>query len=108
MPEEPWTEAYNVVQGAANTTIPRKKKCKKAKWLSEKPLQIAEERREVKGKGKRERCTQLNAEFQIIVRRDEKAFLNEKCKEIEEDNRMGKTSNLVKRIRDTKETRWAQ
>ena len=84
-------------------TIPRKKKCK-AKLLSEEALQIAEKRREAKSKGKRERYTQLNAELQRIARRNEKAFLSEQCREIEENNRMGKTRNLFKRIRDTKGT----
>ena len=83
-------------------TIPKKKKCKKAKWLSEEALQIAEKRREVKGKGGKERYTHLNAEFQIITRRDKKAFLSDECKEIEESNRRGKTRDLVKKIRDTK------
>ena len=83
-------------------TIPKKKKCKKAKWLSEEALQIAEERREVKGKGEKERYTHLNAEFQKIARRDKKAFLSDQCKEIEENNRMGKTRDLFKKIRDTK------
>ena len=87
-----------------NKTIPKKNKCKKAKWLSEKALQIAEERREVKGKRERERYTQLNAEFQRIAKRDKKAFLSEQCKEIEENNRMGKTRDLFKKIRDTKGT----
>ena len=85
-------------------TIPRKKKCKKAKWLSEKALQIAEKGREAKGKGKKERYTHLNAEFQRIARRDKKAFLSDQCKEIEENNRMGKTGDLFKKIRDTKGT----
>ena len=83
-------------------TILKKKKCKKAKWLSEEALQIAEKRREAKGKGERERYTQLNAVFQRIVRRDKKAFLNEQCKEIEENNRMGKTKDLFKKIEDIK------
>ena len=83
-------------------TIPKKKKCKKAKWLSEEALQIAEKRREVKGKGEKERYTHLNAEFQRIARRDKKAFLRDQCKEIEENNRMGKTRDLFKKIRDTK------
>ena len=82
--------------------IPKKKKCKKAKWLSEKALQIAEKRREVKGKGEKERYTHLNTEFQRIARRDKKAFLSDQCKEIEENNRMGKTKDLFKKIRDTK------
>ena len=89
-------------------TIPKKKKCKKAKLLSEKALQIAEKRREAKGKGERERSTHLNAEFQIISRRDKKAFLSDQCKEREENNRMGKTRDLFKKIRDTKGTLHAK
>ena len=85
-------------------TIPKKKKCKKAKWLSEEALQIALKRREVKSKGEKERYSHLNAEFQRITRRDKKAFLRYQCKEIEENNRMGKTRDLFKKIRDTKET----
>ena len=81
--------------------IPKKKKCKKAKWLSEEALQIAEKRGEVKGKGEKERYTHLNAEFQRTEMRDKKAFLSEQCKEIEENNRMGKTRDLFKKIRDT-------
>ena len=80
-------------------TIPNKKKCKKAKWLSEEALQIAERRRELKGKGDKERYTRLNADFQIIARRDKKAFLSDQCKEIEENNRMRKTRDLVKKMR---------
>ena len=83
-------------------TIPKKKKCKKAKWLSEEALQIAEKRREEKGKGEKERYTHLNAEFQRLARRDKKAFFSTQCKEIEENNRMGKTRDLFKKIRDTK------
>ena len=83
-------------------TIPKKKKCKKAKWLSEEVLQIATKRREAKGKGEKERYTHLNAKFQRIARRDKKAFLSDQCKEIEENNRMGKTRDLFKNIRDTK------
>ena len=83
-------------------TIPKEKKCKKAKWLSEEALQIAEKRREVKGKGKKERYINLNAEFQKIARRDKKAFLNDQCKEIEEKNRMGKTRDLFEKIREKK------
>ena len=83
---------------------PRKRNAKKAKWLSEEALQIAEERREAKGKGEKERYTHLNAEFQRIARRDKKAFLSDQCKEIEEINRMGKTRDLFKKIRDTKGT----
>ena len=83
-------------------TIPKKKKCKKAKWLSDKTLQIAEKRREAKSKGERERYIYLNAEFQRIARRDKKGLLSDQCKEIEENNRMGKTRDLFKKIRDTK------
>ena len=111
VPEELWTEVPNIVQEAETKTIPKKKKCKKAKWLSEEFLETAEKRREAKGKGGRERYTQLNAEFQRIARRDKKAFLSEQCKEIEENIRKGKTSDLFKKIRDTKGTfhaRWAQ
>ena len=104
MPEELWTEVYNTVQETVTKTIPKKKKCKKTTWLSEEVLQIAEERREVKGKGERERYTQLNAEFQRIPRRDNQAFLNEQCKEVEENNRMGKIRDLFKKIRDNKGT----
>ena len=85
-------------------TIPKKKKCQKAEWLLEEALQIAVERREAKSKGERERYTHLNAEFQRIARRDKKAFLSDQCKEIEQNNRMGKTSDLFKEIRDTKGT----
>ena len=85
-------------------TIPKKKKCKKGKWWSEEALQIAVKRREVKGKGEKERYTLLNAGFQRITRRDKKAFLSDQCKEIEENNRMGKTRDLFKKIRDTKGT----
>ena len=83
-------------------TIPKKKKCKKAKWLSKEALQIAEKRREAKGKGEKERYTQLNAELQRIARRDKKAFLGDQCKETEENNRIGKSRDLFKKIRDTK------
>ena len=85
-------------------TTPKKKKCKKTKWLSEEALQISEKRREAKGKGEKENYTHLNAEFQRITRRDKKAFLSDQCKEIEENNRMGKTSDLFRKIRDTKGT----
>ena len=85
-------------------TITKKKKCKKAKWLSEEALQIAEKRNEVKGKGEKEKYTHLNAQFQRIARRDKKAFLSDQCKEIEENNRLGKTRDLFKKIRDTKGT----
>ena len=103
VPDELWTEVHDIVQETGIKTIPRKKKCKKPIWLSEEALQIAVKRREVKSKGEKERYTYLNAEFQRIARRD-KAFLSDQCKEIEEDNRMGKTSDLFKKIRDTKGT----
>ena len=108
VPEELWTEVCDIVREAVIKTIPKKKKCKKAKWLSEEALQIAEKRRKVKGKGEKERYTHLNAEFQRIARRDKKAFLSDHCKEIEENNRMGKTRDLFKIIRDTKGTFHAQ
>jgi len=104
VPEELWTEILDIVQEAVIKTIPKKKKYKKAKWLSEKALQIAEKRREAKGRGEKERYIHLNAEFQRIARRDKKAFLSHPCKEIEENNRMGKTRDLFKIIRDTKGT----
>ena len=104
VPEELWMEVHDTVQEAVIKTIPKKKKCKKAKWLSEEALYIAEERREVKGKGKRERYTQLNVELQRIARRDKKAFLNEQCKETEENNRTGKTRDLSKKTGDIKGT----
>ena len=91
MPEELWTEVHDIVQETGIKTIPKKKKCKKSKWLSEEALQRAVKRREVKSKGEKERYTHLNAEFQRIARRDKKAFLSDQCKEIEENNRMGKT-----------------
>ena len=90
MPEELWTEARNTVHEAVIKTIPKKKKCKKAKWLSQEALQTAMKRREAKGKGEKERYTHLNAEFQRIARRDKKAFLSNPCKEIEENNKNGK------------------
>ena len=101
MPEELWTEVHNTVQEAVTKTLPKKKKCNKAKWLPDEALQIAKKRREAKGKGENERYTHLNAEFQRITRRDKKAFQSEQCKEIEENNRMGKTRDLFKKIRDT-------
>ena len=104
VPEELWTEVCDIVQEAGIKTIPKEKKYKKAKWLSEEALQIAVNSREVKGKGGKERYTHLNAEFQIITRRDKKAFLSDQCKEIEENNRMGKSRDLFKKIRDTKGT----
>ena len=99
MPEELWTEVCDIVREKGIKTIPKKKKCKKVKWLSEEALQIAVKRREAKGKGAKERYTHLNAEFQRIARRDKKAFLSDQCKEIKENNRMGKTRNLFKKIR---------
>ena len=95
-------EVHDIVQEAGIKTIPKKKKCKKAKWLPEEALQIAVKRREAKNKGEKERYTHLNAEFQRIARREMKAFLSDQCKEIEENNRMGKTRDLFKKIRDTK------
>ena len=108
MPEELWTKIHDIVQEAVIKIIPKKKKCKKAKWLSEEALQIAEKRREAKGKGEKERYTHLIAEFQKIGRREKKAFLSDQCKEIEENNRMGKTRDLFKKIRDTKGTSHAK
>ena len=100
VPEELWMAVHDIVQKVVIKTIPKEKKCKKTKWLSEEALQIAE-RREMKGKGEKERYTHLNAKFQRITRRDKKAFPGDQCKEIEENNRMGKTRDLVKKIRDT-------
>ena len=103
MPEDLWTELLrDIVQEAGIKTTPKKKKCKKAKWLSEEALQIAEKRREAKGKGEKEKYTHLNAEFQRIARREKKAFLSDQCKAIEENNRMGKTRDLFKEIKDIK------
>ena len=104
MPDELWMEVHDTIQETGIKTIPKKKKCKKAKWLSKEALQIAVKRRESKGKGEKERYTHLNAEFQRIARRDKKAFLSYQCKEIEENNRMGKTRDLFKTIRATKGT----
>ena len=98
VPEELWMEACDIVQKTGIKTILKKKKCKKTKWLSEKDLQIAMKRREVKSKGEKERYTHVNAEFQRIDRRQKKAFLSYQCKEIEENNRMGKTRDLFKKI----------
>ena len=95
---------HNIIQEVEIKTIPKKKKCKEAKWLSEEALQISEKRREAKGKGEKERYIHLNAEFQRIARRDNKAFFSDQCKEIEENNRMGKTRDLFKKIRETKGT----
>ena len=104
MPEELWTEVHDTVQEERDQDHPKKKKCKKAKWLSGEALQIAVKRKEVKSKGGKERYTHLDAEFQRIARRDKKVFLSDQCKEIEENNRMGKTRDLFKKIRDTKGT----
>ena len=102
--DELWTEVHDIVQETGSKTIPRKNKCKKAKWPSEEALQIAVERREAKSKGEKERYKHLNAEFQRIARRDKTACLSDQCKEIEENNRMGKTRDLFKKIRDIKGT----
>ena len=104
MPDELWNEVCDIIQETGIKTIPREKKCKTAKWLSEEALQIAVKRREEKSKGEKESYTHLNAEFQRIVRKNKKAFLSDRCKEIEENNRMGKTRDLFKKIRDTKGT----
>ena len=104
MPDELWTEVPDIVQETGIKIIPKKKKGKKAKWLSEEPLQIAEKRREARSKGEKERYKHLNAEFQRIARRDKKAFLSDQCKEVEEDNGVGKSRDLFKKIRDTKGT----
>ena len=111
VPDELWNEVRNIVQETGIKTIPTEKKCKKSKWLSREALQIAVKRREVKSKGERERYKYLNAESQRIGRRDKKALLNNQCQEIEENNRTGKTRDLLKKIRDTREhfmQRWAQ
>ena len=111
LPEELGSEVRDIVQEVVIKTIPKKEKYKKAKRLSEQSLQIAEKRREAKGKGEKERYTHLKAELQRIARRDKKAFLSDQCKEREENNRMGNTRDLFKKIRDTKGTfyaRWAQ
>ena len=102
MPEELWTEVRDIVQEAGIKTIPKKKDCKKAKWLSEEALQITEERREAKGKGEKERYIHLNAEFQRIAKRAKKAFFSDQCKETEENNRMGKNRYFFNKIRATK------
>ena len=104
VPEEQWNEVHDIVHEVGIKTIPKKKKCKKARWFSEEALQIDGERREAKGKGEKERYTHLNAEFQRRARRDKKAFFSDHCKEIEENNRKGKTRDLIKKIRDTKGT----
>ena len=102
MPDKLWMEVPGIVQETGIKTIFKKKECKEAKWLSEEALQIAVKRREVKSKGEKERYKHLNAEFQRIARRDKKAFFSDQCKEIEGNNRMGKTRDLFKKIRDTK------
>ena len=102
MPDELWTEVCDIAQETGIKTIPMEKKCKKAKCLSEEAFQIPVKRREVKSKGEKERYSHLNTEFQRIARRDKKAFLSDQCKEIDETNRMGKTRNLFKKLRDTK------
>ena len=104
MPDELWTEVRDIVQETGIKTIPMEKKCKKAKWLSEKALQIAVKRREAKSKGEKESYKHLNAEFQRIARKDKKAFLSNQCKEIEENNRTGKTRALFKKITDSEGT----
>ena len=111
MPEELWPEVRDIVQEAMIKITPKKKKCNKAKWLSEEVLQIAEKRKDVKGKGEKERYTHLNAEFQRIARRDKKAFLSDQGKEIEENNRMGKTRDLFRKSEIPREhfmQRWPQ
>ena len=104
MPDELWTEVWDIVQETGIKTIPMEKKCKKAKWLSGEAFQVALKRREVKSKGEKERYKHLNAEFQRIATRDKKAFFSDQCKEIEANNRMGKTRHLFKNIRDTNGT----
>ena len=104
MPDELWNEVCDIVQETGIKTIPMEKKCKKAKWLSGEALQIAVKKREAKSNGEKERYSHLNAEFQRIARRDKKAFFSDQCKEIEENNRMGKTRDLLKKIRDAKGT----
>ena len=111
VPEELWTEVHDIVQEAVIKTISKRNKCKKAKWLSEEALQTVMKRREVKGKGEKEIYTHLNTKFQRRARRDKKALLRDQCKEIEENNRMKKTRDFFKKIRDTKGIfmqRWAQ
>ena len=104
MPDELWTEIRDIVQETRSKNIPMEKKCKKAKWLSGEALQIAVKRKEAKSKGEKERYKHLNAELQRIAKRDKKSFLSNQCKEIEENNRMGKTRDLVKKIQDTRGT----
>ena len=104
VPDELWTEVCDIVQETGIKTIPKKNKCKTAKWLSEEALRIAVKRREAKSKGEKKRYTHLNAEFQRIAKRDRKAFLSDQCEEIEENGRVGKTRDLFKKIRDSKGT----
>ena len=104
VPDELWTEVHDIVQETGSKSIPKKKKYKKAKWFSEEALQIAVNRREAKSKGEKERYTHLNAEFQRRARSGKKVFVSDQCKEIKENNRMGKTIDLFKKIRDTKGT----
>ena len=104
VPKKLWTEVRDIVQETGCKTIPKIKKCKKAKWLSKEALQIADKRRESKGKVEKKGYTHLKAEFQRIAKREKKAFLSNQCKEIEENNRVGKTRDLFKKIRDTKGT----
>ena len=103
-PEELWTEVLDIIQEVMIKTVPKRKKCNKAKWLSEKTLQIAEIRREVNNKGEKKRYTHLNSKFQRLARRHKNVFLSEQCKEIEKNNRMGRTRDLFKEIRDTQGT----
>ena len=102
VPDELWMEVHDILQETGIKTIPKKRKCKKAKWLSEEALQTAVKRRDAKNEAEKERYSHLNAELQRIARRDKKAFLSDQCKEIEENNKMGKTRDLFKKIRDTK------
>ena len=111
MPDELWTEVHDIVQETGIKTIPKKNKCKKAKWLSEEALEISVKRREAKSKGEKEQYKHLNAEFQRIARRDKKDFLSDQCKEIEENNRMGKTRDLFRKLEMPREyfmQRWTQ
>ena len=108
VPDELWNEVRDIIQETGIKTIPMEKKCKKAKGLSEEPLQIAVKRRQVKSKGEKERYKHLNTEFQRTPRRDKKVFFSDQCKDIEENTRMGKTRDLFKKIRDTKGTSHAK
>ena len=111
VPDELWNEVCDIVQETGIKTIPMERKCKEAKWLSEEALQIAVKRREVKSKGEKKRYKHLNTEFQRIARRDKKAFLSDQCEDTEENNRMGKTRDFFKKIRDTRKhfmQRWVQ